>query len=183
MNVLTTLDVSFGWSTFIIICLSARPFSGSVSEADAPTVCFLPSLAHSASSHYCLFLQVVSQHLGFLIFLASNSCLIWVFTWGVRFWGSFWGSMSLTSLKVVPKCSGSLWLIFSIWKFPRELLRLSFRPIFSVIFSPVAGLLSSSALVWCFSSWYCLYQKVPWFLGALKLSEGLLCACERCPGK
>ena len=59
-----------------------------------------------------LFFKGVSQHLGWLILLASQACPIWIFTWGIRSWGSFWVSMYLTSLEGVPKWSENLWGYF-----------------------------------------------------------------------
>ena len=71
-------------STLIIVWFSAQPFSGSVGEAAPPPFCVLPRLARLASDHYYLFLQGVSQHLGYLIFLDYQPCLIWTFTRGIR---------------------------------------------------------------------------------------------------
>ena len=62
--------------------LLARPFLGPAGEADAPPVCFLPWLARSAYDHYC-FLQGVSQHLGYLLKLDYQPCLIWKIAWGI----------------------------------------------------------------------------------------------------
>ena len=65
MHVLTTVNVSLGWSTFIVVRLLARPFWGLAGKADAPPMCLLKILAWSASFHYCLCLKAVSQHLGY----------------------------------------------------------------------------------------------------------------------
>ena len=46
----STYDSSIWRSTLIIVRFSARPFSGSVGEADAPTFCILPRLARLAFS-------------------------------------------------------------------------------------------------------------------------------------
>ena len=55
----------------------------------------MPRMARSDSVHYFLFLQGVSQHLGCLLFLDSQSCPIWISAWGVCAWGSFWGWISI----------------------------------------------------------------------------------------
>ena len=80
---LSTVDVSLGRPTFIIVRLSARPFSGLVGNAAPPPVCFLPRLERSASSHYFFVLQVVSKLHGYFLSLDSNMCLIWTISWGL----------------------------------------------------------------------------------------------------
>ena len=63
------------------------------------------------------------------------------------------------------------------------MLSFSFRVIHYVVYTFVSRLLFSSALVWRVSLGSCLFQKVTCFIGAHKLLEGLLRACEQCPGK
>ena len=177
MHVLTTVDATLGRSTFVVVRFSVLPFSGSVGEADAPPFYLLPRLAPSASEHCYLFLKGVSQNLGCLVSLDSQPCLIWAFAWGIRSWRSSRGSIYLP--EGVPKLSGTLRNIFSHWKFPRELMQFFFCPIFLAVSTLVSGLLFSSAIVWRVSLVSCLSQKVPCFLGAPKLSEGLIRACEQ----
>ena len=61
----STADGSIWRSTLIIVRLSERPFSGSVSKADAPPVCLLPRLAQLASGHSCLVYNVYLNTLDF----------------------------------------------------------------------------------------------------------------------
>ena len=77
---LSTIDASLGRSAYFIFRLSAWPFLGSVNKVDPPPVYLLPRLARSASSHSCFFLQGVSQHLGYLLFMDSQPCPIWTIT-------------------------------------------------------------------------------------------------------
>ena len=100
----------------------------------------------------------------------------------IRSWGSFWGSMSPTSLEGVPKWSGTLRRIFSHWKFPHNLLRFSFCLIFSDFSAIVVRFLFSSALAWRVFPGSCLSQKVSCFLEAPNFSEGMLRVQEWCPG-
>ena len=136
-----------------------------------------------SSAHYCLFLQGVSQHLRCLFFLDSQPCPIWTFTWGIRSWGAFLGSMSLTSSEGVPKWSFNPQRILSSWQFKCKLMSFSFFPIFSDLSALVARFLFSSAIVWRVFSGSCLYQKVPCFIRAPEFLERLIWACERCNGK
>ena len=77
---LSMVDAPIGQSSSFILRLSAWPFLRPNSEADPPPFCFLPRLARSDSDHYCFVLQGLSQHLGYLLALASHPCLIWKFT-------------------------------------------------------------------------------------------------------
>ena len=129
------------------------------------------------------FLQGVSQHLGCLIFLDSQMCLIWTLTRWIHFWGSFQWSMSLTSLEGVPKWSGTLWRIFCHYQFPRDLLRFFFFPILLEVSTLVLRFIYSSTLICRFSSVSYLSQNFICFIGAQKFLEGLIHDCKWCPAK
>ena len=99
----------------------------------------------------------------------------------LRYWGSFSFSTSPTFLEGVPKWSENLsnhprviWIDYFLTPDPPIILEVS---------ALVYGLLFYSALIWRVSLGSCLSQKVPYFIGAPKLSEGLLRACERCSEK
>ena len=62
---------------------SERLFLGLVGEVDDPLVYLLPRLAWSASSHYFFVLKVIYQHLGYLLVLSSQPCLIWKIAWKI----------------------------------------------------------------------------------------------------
>ena len=64
----STVDVSLVRYAFIVIRLSARPFSGSVCEADGTPIYFNPSLWHGCHLPigFVLFYKVYSKHLGLL---------------------------------------------------------------------------------------------------------------------
>ena len=81
---LSAADMSLGRSTYFFLRLSVHPLLGAVGEADAPTVCFLTRIPRSAYTHYFLVLWGLSQHLGYLLFLYSQPCLIWTIDWGLR---------------------------------------------------------------------------------------------------
>ena len=73
--------------------------------------------------------------------------------------------------------------IFSHWKFPRELLRFSFRPIFSEV-----SALFSMLLIFTCSFGDVLFGLFvfcsPLFLDRYpKFLEGLICSCDWCPRK
>ena len=80
--------------------------------------------------------------------------------------------MSLTSLEGFTKLSGDLRMILSHWKFPRKLLRISFRLIFSVVSALVSRLLFSSDLVWRISSGSCFSEKGLLFYGGSEIIGG-----------
>ena len=80
----STVNSSIWRYKFIIFRLSARPFSGSSGKAAPPLVGFLPRLVQSDYTYYYLFLQGVSQHLGYLISLVSQPFPIWTFIRGIR---------------------------------------------------------------------------------------------------
>ena len=89
--------------------------------------------------------------------------------------------MSLVFLEGVPKWSENLsnsyrasWINYFLPPDP---------PIIISVFALVSGLLFYSTLIWRVFLGSCLYQKVPYFIGAPKFLEGLLHACERCPEK
>ena len=165
------VNTSPGQSIFIIVRLSARPFSGLVGRADYPTV--LPVMNDTVVLFPLLFiLQGGYKHLGCLISLASQPCSIWTFNWWIGYWGSFWGTMSLASLEGVRKWSGTLWRILSHHRFLRNLLSISFRPIFSVVSALVLGLLFFCALIWRVYLGSCLSPKAFPFSWGSKILGG-----------
>ena len=92
-------DAFLGQSEYFIFRLSARPFSESFSEVNAPSICFLPRLEHLDSPFYFCF-KVIHQHPGYLIVLASQPCTVWKITWGICsiLVGTFFPSISPTFL-------------------------------------------------------------------------------------
>ena len=139
-------------------------------------------LARLAYSHYCLFLQGVSQHLGRLILMASQPCPIWTLTWVLRsvLEGPLNFLMSPAFLEGVPKWSENFLSLY----FPRKLLSFSFCPIFSEVSALVARLLISTRL-FVGSIFRILFfpKRFPVFSGLQLLSEGLLRICEKFPGE
>ena len=126
---LSTVDASLGRSTFIIICLSARPFLGLVGDEDDTPVSLQPTSGVAGIFPLgCLFLQGAFQHFGYFLALASHPCPIWIFTWGLcsvlegspfpyqclrGFWRGF------RSCRQIYNCSHASWMISPI-QFPRE---------------------------------------------------------------
>ena len=56
-------------------------------------------------------------------------------------------------------------------------------PIITAVSTLIDGFLFYSSIVLWVSLGSCLYQKFPCFIGDPKFLEGLLHACEQCPGK
>ena len=173
---LSTANTSLGRSVYLPLRLSAQILLGLVVEADSPPICFLLRLKRSASAHYCFVLKGVSQHLEYMLLLASQSCLIWTIDWGFhsvlegpfRFW------ISPAFSEGVPKWSGNIpnrscvsWILCPIWYIWGYLLlspglRLSYRS-------------SGSDSFW----WILLVPQFPMMKGDLKFLEGLLCSVSR----
>ena len=90
--------------------------------------------------------------------------------------------MSLEFMEGVLKCSGTIQKIFSHCKFLRNLLAFSFSPIYwwSLLLSP--GCYFPPLLLGGFLGPLACPKKVPYFIGVTKFLEGLIRACNRCPG-
>ena len=174
---LFTDNASLVRSTSTIVCLSARPFLGLVGEASPPPVCLLPRLTRSDSSRYCLFLQVVYQHLGGLLSLDSQPHPIWLFIWVIQsaFDGSpfpsqcpqhHWrGFRSFGKCTIVPTWDG--------WSVPSN---------FIGDFRSSLDLISTSSSVGGIFGIFIPYSTC--FLGGYpKFSEGLIWSRERHPWK
>ena len=118
-------------------------------------------LARIASS--CFFLQGLFQHLGYLLVLYSQPCLIWTVSWGLHSWGFFWGSMSPTLSEGVTKLLANISnLSHTIWIFFPCLISL-------VVSTLVSGFLVSarsyyrvflSSLLSLISLWWQGLQKI-----------------------
>ena len=150
---LSTVDTSLRRSTFIIVCLLAQPFSGLVGEVAPTLFCLLTRLAQSDFSHYCLFLQDASQHLGCLIFLASQPCPIWIFTWGLR----SVDEVPLNFLMSLVFLEGVLKLSENFQLFPRKL-----DDLYHMIYSGVSNIISGSD-IYPIISWQSLQDLFPLF--------------------
>ena len=55
------------------------------------------------SGNFITFLRLFPEGVWCLLLLASQPCLIWIFVWGLRSWGSFQGWIYSISLEGVPK--------------------------------------------------------------------------------
>ena len=151
---------------------------------------FTHPLARLEYNHWCLVLQGVYQHLGYLISLDSQPCPIWTVTWGIRsdleghflfwcfrhFWRRLWSGQQIFSSfprdlawppsDIFGGLHSCCWVWYS-WGSPL----LSLRQVFDLPTARLAALLVGS---WSHNS--------SWFLGFPKLSEGLLRDYNQCPG-
>ena len=129
-------------------------------------------------AHYYLFLQGLSQYLGYFPSLASQPCPIWKITQGI--FSDIEVPFIFWYLRCFRRGLRSGWIIFSID---------STQAVVSVP-SNILGVLRSCRWVWylpshplAVSSGSRSSQSPPWFSGFPKFLERLLRDCEQCPGK
>ena len=167
---LSTVNALLGRSTFIIVCLSVRPFLGLVVEADAPPMYCIPALWSGWNlpmGFFCY--KVYSKHLGLL-----------AETWGIRsiFEGSpfdfqcliFFRRRFQSCRRTFSRCPfyASCWVFPSARSYERYLI---LSPGFW--YHP----LLSERFLWALAC----PETFPCFLGGSpKFSEVLLCSRERC---
>ena len=133
---LSMVDVSLGRSTFIIVCLTARPFAGSIGKADAPPVFLLTRLSQPP---FCTLLFILKRCISiscmssFSGFSSVSNPDIYLRV-PLRSWGfPFFLSMSPTFLEGFRSCreisnhSHAVWIICPIqlyWVSPLLLMGL-----------------------------------------------------------
>ena len=131
-------------STYFIFRFSARPFSGSFREADAPPVCFLPRLARKYSAHYLFIYKVYLNTLDIF--------LLWIII-RVRCGQSLEGSAPLLRVLIFFYVSDDFFGgVYEVVReyfqlIPRELASLS-CPIYLGISALVAGASNGLLIVW-----------------------------------
>ena len=124
-----------------------------------------------------LVLQGVLQHLGYLLPLDSHPYTIWTVTLGICSGGYFWWFNIYGIFGGGSKVVGELNSQFTCN------LALSFCPnLLAIYFIVTRFSRSSNYAVLLVVSWE-FHLLFACFQGAPKLSEGLLHACKRCPGK
>ena len=119
----STVESSIWRSTFIIVRLSARPFSGTVGEVAAPPICILPQLPRP-NLRPLLFIFTRSISTPYIVYFASFSAMSNLDNHSkdtIRSWGSSSLLMSPTFLEETPKwsanflhCFHASWCLYSI---------------------------------------------------------------------
>ena len=149
-----------------VLHLQARPLLGLVGKADYPPIKFTPAFWRGWHfSIFCLLQVLLKQHLGYLLVLNYQPCLLWTVSWGL---------LSLLEDLLIAQCSRHFRreLQSCCWFFKEFLRNLDcfYHPIFSGVSALVAGLSTVLPLVWRRFCGIFFVHQFPVMTGDLRLS-------------
>ena len=174
MHVLSLVNTSLRWSTLFCIALARAVllgfnWRGGFSSHSVNTYLLMRL---SSSQWVCFVLQCAFQ----TPWPSGKKLRTPLHYWGFPFLIFFVWHFSGGGSKIC-------WQVLSHWKFPRKFLRFYLFLIFLAVSTLVSEFLFSFCLIWRVSLGSCLSKTFFCFLGALKLLEVLIRACEKFPRK
>ena len=119
---------------------------------------YTPLLVWMVFSHWFLsFTRSVVQHIIYFLSLVYQPCMIWTVSWGLRFWGSFWG-FNISDIFV----GGSKMVWWNLRSFPHDLVCLIYQSSWRSLILSLGWFYTSTAM----SLWWSCWVLVSCFTGS-----------------